>query len=86
MTTATDRPTQTQQLLELLLRRGYRGVTPTDALEVIGSFRLAARVWDLRHAGHDVRRDMIRLPNGKSVARYTLIAPPPEPEQMGLSL
>jgi hypothetical protein len=48
---------QTRAVLALLRERGSRGVTPLDALEVVGSFRLAARVSELRAAGYDVRCD-----------------------------
>lgn len=64
--------TQTDALLDLLRRRGPVGVTPLDALDAIGSFRLGARVWDLRRAGHDIRREWWETPGGARVARYVL--------------
>lgn len=66
-------PTQAQQLLELLRERGERGVTPMDALERIGSFRLAARVWDLRHQGHTINDVGYTTERGARVARYVLV-------------
>ncbi len=62
--------TQTQQVLELL-RRGP--VTPRDALQEIGCFRLAARVKDLRDQGHEIHSDMRKTDEGKRYAQYTLI-------------
>jgi hypothetical protein len=44
--------TQTAALLDLLRRNGEDGCTALQALREIGSFRLAARVWELRDAGH----------------------------------
>jgi len=37
-----------------LLRWQPAGITALDALDRIGSFRLGARVWELRAAGYDV--------------------------------
>jgi len=85
MTTATDRkPTQAELLLELLRERGPAGVTPLVALERIGSFRLAARVWDLIAAGHTITSTRITTPGGATVACYVLVEP--AGQQLGLSL
>ena len=42
---------QTAAVLEML-REHPEGVTPLQALHGAGTFRLAARVWELRKAGH----------------------------------
>lgn len=63
---------QTDRLLELLRRKGPDGVTALEALEAIGSFRLAARVADLREAGFIIDTEMVTLPNGKRIARYRI--------------
>jgi hypothetical protein len=47
-------------------------ITPLDALKKFGCLRLAARINDLRDAGHFVRTDIVRK-NGKKFARYSLI-------------
>ena len=47
-------------------------LTPIDALEKFGCFRLGARIWDLKKEGHDIRTRMIDI-NGKRVARYLLV-------------
>ena len=45
--------TQTEAILKLLEERPG-GVTSLDALNVVGSFRLAARIRELREAGHHI--------------------------------
>lgn len=61
---------QTQWILEAL-QRGP--LTPLDALNGCGCFRLAARVRDLRAEGHHIDTTHLTLPNGKTVAQYHLI-------------
>lgn len=77
MTGSAKPPTQAQRLLELLRERGERGVTPLDALERIGSFRLAARVHDLRHpregVGYVIEDVGYTTDSGARVARYVLV-------------
>jgi hypothetical protein len=46
-------------------------LTPIDALERFGCFRLAARIDDLRQEGLDIETIKERR-NGKSYARYRL--------------
>lgn len=70
--------TQTQALLLLLRQRGAAGVTPLYALDQIGTLRLGARVFELRHEGYDVRTEIVSMANGKKVAKYVLY----EKEQM----
>ena len=61
--------TQCEQILEHL-RRG-KTLTPIDALNEYGIFRLAARVQDLRDRGHDILT--YRESQGeKTFARYLL--------------
>ena len=62
----------TRQVLELLRERGEAGVTPLDALDRVGSFRLGARIWELKAEGYDVETDMVRTATGKRIARYRL--------------
>lgn len=63
---------QTEAILRLLRIRGGVGLTPLEALREVGSFRLAARIADLRDAGYDIRTETVVLDNGKRIARYTL--------------
>ena len=61
--------TQNEWLLD---RLGQGPITPIEALEEGGIFRLAARVFDLREQGHDIATiDTTR--NGKTFATYHLI-------------
>lgn len=62
--------TQTQWILDELRQRP---LTPMDALVGCGCFRLAARILELRQAGHEITTEEIALPNGKHVAQYTLV-------------
>jgi len=73
---------QTAKVLDVLRERGSFGLTPLDALGSCGTFRLGARVWELKEAGYDVRSDLVRMPSGKRVARYTLV----ETEQQSLGM
>ena len=61
---------QSAQILESLLR-GER-LTPIDALERFGCFRLGGRIYDLRKAGYGVKSEMIETKSGKHVACYWL--------------
>ena len=61
---------QNKQILNYL-KRGHR-MTPMDALELFGCFRLAARVYDLRQEGHNISKQIIELSNGVNVAEYYL--------------
>ena len=67
--------TQAQEILALLRSRGDRGITPMDALEEVGTFRLAARIHDLRAEGYNITSTPQMTPTGKTVARYRLIEP-----------
>jgi hypothetical protein len=59
---------QTTEILDML-KRGP--VTAMDALQKAGCFRLAARIADLRQAGHHIETETIEV-NGKHIAQYTL--------------
>ena len=48
------------------------GITPIDALNLCGCFRLSARIADLRKRGYDIVSEKIKVDGGKYVARYHL--------------
>ena len=48
------------------------GLTPLEALQGMGVLRLAARIEDLRKAGHNIITEEVKH-NGKSFARYHLV-------------
>ncbi len=58
-------------LIKGWLLNGY-SITPLEALNQFGCFRLAARIADLRDQSLNVVTDMVTLENGKRVARYYL--------------
>ena len=61
--------TETQnQMLKSILDQG-KHITPIDALNMIGSMRLAARVYDLKISGYPVDK-YVRQVNGKRVTYY----------------
>lgn len=66
---------QCAQILKWL--REGKPLTPLLALEQFGCFRLAARINDLRNAGHDIRMNLItvttRSQGTAQVAEYRLL-------------
>jgi hypothetical protein len=62
--------TQTDRILAIL-ERG-RGITPIQALNNLGCFRLSARIMELKKRGHAIRMELKEQPNGKRVARYSM--------------
>jgi hypothetical protein len=62
--------TQAARILDYL--QTHDGITPLQALDLFGCFRLAARISDLREAGWPVVTDRLHLANGKVVALYRL--------------
>lgn len=55
-----------------LLRAHPEGVTQLRALEEIGSFRLGARIYELRDAGYDIETTWAESFSGKRFAKYVL--------------
>lgn len=64
------RVTQASRILAHL-RAGNR-LTPLDALERFGCFRLAARIHELRREGWDISERAVETASGKRVAEYSL--------------
>lgn len=63
-----------QTQCEWVLQRLQLGpVTAMDALDGCNCFRLAARIKDLRDAGHAIETIHKTLPNGKTIAVYRLL-------------
>ena len=58
-----------------ILRRLEAGetLTPLDALKEVGSFRLGARIWDLRRRGHSIEKIRVTVPGGAVVAGYRML-------------
>lgn len=68
---SAKKPTQCELILEHLENVGP--LTPLDALNLFGCFRLTSRIWDLKQDGHNIQTQTKSLPNGKSVAVYSLV-------------
>ena len=64
--------TTSQSAKVLYHLQNYGPLTAIEALELFACFRLAARINDLKEAGHDIQMEMKRLKNGKKVAVYSL--------------
>ena len=47
-------------------------LSPIEALQNMGVFRLAARIEELRKKGHNILTENVKK-NGKEFARYTLV-------------
>lgn len=65
-----------------LLRERPAGITAIDALAAVGSFRLGARIWELKAAGYEITSETIRTGSGKHISRYRLI----ESDQLRMAL
>lgn len=61
--------TQSEMILDHLKKGLY--ITPLEALEKFGCFRLGARILDLRREGYDIKTKMITV-NKKIFAQYYL--------------
>ena len=66
--------TDAQKYLILKHIQDHGSITPLEALNCYGCFRLGARCWDLRHDGHNIQTVMI-TENGKRFAKYVLAKP-----------
>lgn len=61
---------QANAILEYL--QDGNGITPMDALNLCGCFRLSARIADLKKRGYDIVTEKVKVDGGKYVARYHL--------------
>jgi len=60
---------QNKMILDHLKEKGH--ITPLEALDQYGCFRLASRIHDLRSVAH-IHTEMV-TENGKTFARYSLV-------------
>ena len=63
---------QKDRILEYL--EDGHSITPIDALNLFGCFRLSAVIFDLKEEGHDIQTKMVTNQNGKKFASYTLLS------------
>jgi len=68
MNATHSKPTQAAKILSHLKAHG--SITPRESLDLYGCFRLAARIKELREAGHAIKTD-----NSAGFATYTLLQP-----------
>lgn len=61
---------QTERILEWMLQ-GHP-ITPIDALDRFGSFRLGARIAEIKAKGYLVYSEFITTPSGKKIKQYHL--------------
>ena len=61
---------QANAILEYL--QDGNSITPMDALNLCGCFRLSARIADLKKRGYDIVTEKVKVDGGKYVARYHL--------------
>ena len=61
---------QSDRILDYLARG--KPVTPLVALKRFGCFRLGARIWDLKRAGHRIETRRVNR-GGATVAEYRLV-------------
>jgi hypothetical protein len=62
---------QRENILAHLL--ACKTLTPVEALDMYGCFRLGARIWELKqpqHGSHPIITKMVTLDSGKRVAEY----------------
>ena len=66
---------QNQKILHYL-KTHKSGITPLDALKLCGCFRLSARIFDLKEAGHNIytswEEEITEEGTHKRYARYIL--------------
>lgn len=73
--TDQTKKTQKEQILEHLEAHG--SITPLEAQKLYGCMRLGARIWDLKHEGHEIVKEIVEVTTRKGkahVARYRLAA------------
>ena len=65
-------PPQSQTQAAALLKQLLVGehITPLDALDGVGSFRLSARIFDLKRRGWPIRSRLVDVGDGRRVASY----------------
>lgn len=64
---------ETQEVQILAHLKSGRSITAIDALNEYRCFRLAARIKNLRDAGHNIITTRETVSDNKKIARYTLL-------------
>ena len=61
-----------QEKLILEHLKSGKSITPIEALNLYGCFRLSGRIKDLRYKDHDIESKLVEGPNGKHFCRYSM--------------
>jgi len=61
-------------------------ITPLEALNRYGCFRLAAVIHKLRRDGHKIVTETVETPEGKHFARYRMVVPAAEQDDLPFEL
>jgi len=69
---ATQETTRSQKDKILRHMQEHGSISPMDALQLYGCFRLGARIWDLKHEGHLIEPSISSI-GGKRFAEYRLV-------------
>jgi len=75
--------TQTQKEAILRHLQSGRAITPLEALELYGCFRLGARIWELRDEGYEIKSENVK--QGKKTFSSYRLTIPVHAEQLALS-
>lgn len=59
---------------KILAHLQNKPITPLEALNLYGCFRLSGRIKDLREEGHPIQTEMVKE-NGKNFAKYFISKP-----------
>ena len=75
---------QTERIVQLLRARGEEGLTPLEALRLVGTMRLAARIADAKDPSRRLLKpdeiivtEQARIDESTTVARYVIRKRPP---------
>ena len=66
----SDRQSQSNAILDYM-RAGNR-ITPLEALQLFGCFRLGGRIYDLKKEHPEIESEFVEAGNGKRVKAYWL--------------
>ena len=66
--------TQTTRILAHL--KSGKTITPAEAQEKYGCYRLGARIYDLKQEGHQIHTDRVDSGQGTKFAQYSLVRKP----------
>jgi hypothetical protein len=66
-----ERQSQEERILAHL--KSGKSITPLDALNLYGCFRLGGRIFDIKKRGYTIETNMVKTTGGATVASYRLL-------------